>query len=77
MTVSSAPVIYKMLMLTSEVSDALWFKEKNITDFLKAFNNMCDDHSIESVAQLKKVCHYCKRHIYEYICSLINLKKDN
>ena len=49
MTASSASVIYKMLMSVSEVSDILWFKEKNITDFLKAFNNMCDNHSIESV----------------------------
>ena len=43
----SALVICKMLMSVSEVSDVLWFKGKNITDFLKAFNNMCDDHSIE------------------------------
>ena len=73
----SASMIYKMLMSASEVSDASWFKEKNITDFLKAFNNMCDDYSIESVKQLKKICYYCKRHIYEYICSLVSLKKDN
>ena len=73
----SASVIYKMLMSVSEVSDALWFKEKNITDFLKAFNNMCDDHSIESVKQLKKICYYCKRHICKYVCSLVNLKEDN
>ena len=77
MTSSSALIICKMLMSISEVSDALWFKEKNITDFLKTFNNMCDNHSIESVEQLKKICCYCKRHIYEYICSLVGLKKNN
>ena len=77
MASSSASVIYKMLMLASEVSDASWFKEKNITDFLKAFDNMCDDYSIGSVKQLKKVCYYCKRHICKYICSLISLEKDN
>ena len=64
-------------MLASEVSDVLWFKEKNITDFLKAFNNICDDHSLRSVEQLKKICYYYKRHTHEYICSLVNLEKDN
>ena len=49
MASSSASMIYKMLMLISEVSDVLWFKEKNITDFLKTFNNMCNDYSIGSV----------------------------
>ena len=60
-----------------EVPDALWFKGKNITDFLKAFNNMCDDHSIESIEQLKKVCYYCERYIHKYVCSLVDLKKNN
>ena len=77
MTSSFASVIYKMLMSASEVSDTLWFKEKNITDFLKTFNNMCDNYSIELMKQLKKVYCYCKRHIYKYVCSLISLKKDN
>ena len=77
MAAPSASVIYKMLMPASEVPDILWFKEKNVTDFLKAFNNMCDDYSIESVKQLKKICCYCKRYIHEYICSLVNLEKDN
>ena len=77
MASSSAPMIYKMLMLISEVSDILWFKEKNITDFLKAFNNICDDYSIELMKQLKKICYYCKRYICKYICSLIDLKKNN
>ena len=77
MAASSAPVIYKMLMLKSEVSDTLWFKEKNVTDFLKAFNNMCDDYNIELIEWLKKICCYCKRYICEYICSLISLKEDN
>ena len=45
----SASVIYKILMSVSKASDTLWFKKKNITDFLKAFNNMCDNYSIESV----------------------------
>ena len=49
MAAFSASVIYKMPMLVSEASDALLFKEKNITNFLKAFNNMCDDYSIGSV----------------------------
>ena len=77
MTSSSASVIYKMLMPVSEAPNILWFKGKNITDFLKTFNNICNDHSIESVEQLKKIYYYCKRYIYEYICSLINFKKDN
>ena len=77
MTTSSASVIYKMLMPVSRASDALWFKEKNVTDFLKAFNNMCNDYSIESVKQLKKIYCYCKRYMYKYICSLINLKENN
>ena len=77
MASSSASVIYKMLMSVSEVPNALWFKEKNVTDFLKAFNNICDDYSIELIEQLKKVCYYCKRYMHKYICSLINLKKDN
>ena len=38
---------------------------------------MCDDYSIELVEQLKKICYYCERHIYKYICSLVGLKKDN
>ena len=77
MAFSSASVIYKMLILMFKVSDILWFKGKNVTDFLKTFNNMCNDYSIGSVKQLKKVCCYCKRYIYEYICSLVSLKKDN
>ena len=77
MASSSAFMIYKMLMLIPEASDTLWFEEKNVTDFLKAFNNMCDDYSIESVKQLKKICYYCKRHTYKYICSLVSLKKNN
>ena len=77
MASSSISVIYKMLMSASKVSDALWFKRKNITDFLKAFNNMCDDYSIGSIERLKKICHYYKRHMHEYICSLIGLKKNN
>ena len=74
---SSASVICKMSMPVSEVSDILWFKGKNVTDFLKAFDNMCDDHSIGSVKRLKKVCCYCKRHMCEYVCSLVSLEKDN
>ena len=77
MTASSAPVIYKMLMSAFKVPNALWFKGKNITDFLKTFNNMCDDYSIESVKQLKKIYYYCKRYICKYVCSLIDLKKNN
>ena len=77
MTASSASVICKMLMLMLEVSDVLWFKEKNITDFLKAFNNMCDDYSIGLIEQLKKIYYYCKRYTHKYVCSLINFKKDN
>ena len=38
---------------------------------------MCNDHSIELVEQLKKIYYYYKRYIHEYICSLIDLKKDN
>ena len=77
MASSSASIICKMLMPISKVPDILWFKGKNVTDFLKAFNNMCDDYSIESVKQLKKICCYCKRYMHEYVCSLINLKEDN
>ena len=77
MASSSASMIYKMLMPVLKVPDTPWFKGKNVTDFLKAFNNMCDDYSIESVKQLKKVYCYCERHIYEYVCSLVNLKKNN
>ena len=77
MASSSASVIYKMLISVPKAPDASWFKEKNITDFLKAFNNMCDDYSIESVKQLKKICYYCERHIHEYIHSLVSLKEDN
>ena len=77
MASSSASVICKMLMLVSEVSDILWFKEKNVTDFLKAFNNMCDDYSIELMKWLKKVCYYCKRYICKYVCSLVGLEENN
>ena len=76
MAVSSTLLICKMLISVPKVSNTLWFKEKNITDFSKAFNNMCDDHSIESVKQLKKIYYYCKRHTYKYIYSLVSFK-DN
>ena len=75
MTAPSASVIYKILMPALKVLNALWFEGKNITDFLKTFNNMCDNYSIGSVKQLKKVCCYCKRHICEYSCSLIDFIK--
>ena len=77
MASSSAFMIYKMLMPVSEVPNVLWFKRKNIINFLKAFNNMYNDYSIGSVKQLKKVCCYCKRYICEYVCSLIDLEEDN
>ena len=77
MTVSSASVIYKMLMLIFKVSDILWFKEKNLTDFLKKFNNICNDYSIRQIKWLKKISQYYKRHIHKYIWSLIKIEKDN
>ena len=77
MAAPSAPVIYKMSMPVLKAPDALWFKEKNITDFLKVFNNMCNDHSIGLIEWLKKICYYCKRHTYKYIHSLVNFKEDN
>ena len=44
-----------MLISALKVSDAPWFKEKNVTDFPKAFNNMCDDYDVRQTGQLKKI----------------------
>ena len=46
---------------------APYFKKKNIIDFLKAFNNLCDEYSVNKIARLKKIIRYYKTRIYKYI----------
>ncbi|KAL9607722.1 MAG: hypothetical protein Q9204_009300, partial [Flavoplaca sp. TL-2023a] len=50
---------------------APWFEGKNVTDFLEAFDNMCDDHAIRDEDRMKKVVRYCEFKTREYVQTLL------
>ncbi len=56
--------------------DAPWFKGKNVTDFLEAFNNMCDDHAVRDEDKMKKVIRYCEFKTREYVQTLLYDKDE-
>jgi formate-dependent nitrite reductase cytochrome c552 subunit len=41
-------------------SGASKFKGKNVTNFLEAFNDMCENHGVREADKLKKVSRYCE-----------------
>ena len=69
-TLKNSKVYYQMLMPASEMSEILFFKEKNITDFFKAFNDLYNDYEINKKNRIVKVSRYYKRNVYKYIQSL-------
>ena len=63
-----------MLISALRISEASFFKEKNVTDFVKAFNNLYNDYKINKKNRIIKVSRYYKRNICKYIQSLLKFK---
>ena len=48
----------------AEVQGSSLFEEKNVTDFLKCFKNLCEEHDFEETQQL-----WCLPHYYNAVCA--------
>jgi hypothetical protein len=44
-----------------------YFTGKNVSEFLKAWENLCEDYGVSSADQLRKLPRYCARLIGRYI----------
>ena len=64
------PMMFRMPLPPPGAPGAPYFEGKNVTDFLEAFDNLCDEHSVNEVARLKKVARYCETRTRKYIQSM-------
>ena len=66
-----------MLFLTSDVPDALYFNEVNITLFLDQFKLLDKNYYINNLNLIKKLSDYCKFKIWEEIRILAEYDQQN
>ena len=60
-------IFFQIFISTLEASSASLFKEKNLFNFFKIFNNLCEKYMIDIIKRLLKVYKYYKKCIYKYI----------
>ena len=66
-----------MSISTSESTEASHFNDMNVTDFLKAWKNICQDHDLIEKLMMQQLLLYCKDLINEHIKSLSEYKIQN
>ncbi len=69
-------IIY-MSIFTSESTEASHFDDMNVTDFLEAWKNICQDHGLIEKLMMQQLSLYCKDLISEHIKSLSEYKSQN
>ena len=69
-------IIY-MSISTLESTEASHFNDMNVTDFLEAWKNICQDHGLIEKLMMQHLSLYCKNLISEHIKSLSEYKSWN
>jgi len=65
--ISQQTICYLISFSASDMSDALYFNELNVMQFLNQFKLLNENHNIENVILIKKLSEYCKSKIQEKI----------
>ena len=58
---------YMILMSASDSHDALYFKRKNITKFLKRFDEQCQKRCVNNIDKFRKLPRYCEKLINNFV----------
>ena len=58
-TLPQLRVLFAHLMIQPGSSGAPYFQEKNITAFLKGYENLCSDYRLSEAVMLKRLPRYC------------------
>ncbi len=78
----SSPLVMQQLIIymsisTLESTEASHFDDMNVTDFLKTWKNICQDHGLIEKLMVQHLLLYCKDLINEHIKSLSEYKSRN
>ncbi len=78
----SSPLVMQQLIIymsisTSESTEASHFNDTNVTDFLEAWKNTCQDHDLIEKLMMQHLLLYCKNLIDKHIKSLSEYKSQN
>ena len=66
-----------MLMSSSETSEIFFFKEKNVTDFLKRWKNICKNYKLNDIKRLRRLSQYCEKLIKNNIKFMKEFKEED
>ena len=48
-------------MSSSETSEIFFFKEKNVTDFLERWKDICKNYKLNDIKRLRRLSRYCEK----------------